>query len=249
MKKRMSLLLIMIMIISTFAISGCTSGKADDKFMIALAKGLEARWELTDKADNNKDAVDTKADWEGFFNAEYDQIKSYKDAEFEDADLGKWAKTYINSIEESIDCLQYFGSNQWDTKYYNGAYQKRVEALYKINSIRKIEVSEESEGSLTELITNGEVSNMASKLLKSVKFEKTEEEYGWKTYQAVCENTSSANFDYFSFSVGLIDKDGVTLTTEEAMVNKWSSGEKVRFEFSTDEEFEKMELKYASWNF
>lgn len=247
MKKKTSVLLIGTLTIMMMLFTGCGKQAPDEAFIDALEKGLVARWELTDKSDD--ETKETKADWEGYFDAEYNQIKSYKDAEFEDADLGKWAKKYINSIEESKDCLKYFGSNQWEEKYFAGAYQSRVAALYKIDSIHKLEVSEDYEASLSELITNGEVSDMATKLLKNTKFKKTKDDYGWKTYQAVVENTSSADFDYFSLSVALIDKDGVTVSTETPYVEKWGAGEKIRFEFETDEEFEKMNVKYAQWNF
>lgn len=249
MKKKISVLLMLVLAFSMVTFTGCEEQSSDEAFLDALVNGLEARWTLTDKFEGDNAADETKTDWESFFNAEYEQIKDFKDAEFENADLGKWAKKYINSIEASKDCLQYYGTNQWDEKYFNGAYQSRVEALYMINSIQKIEVSEEYDGDLSSLITDGEVSNMVTKLLKEVKFKETKNDYGWKTYQAVVENTSSADFDYFAFTVALIDKDGVTISTQDAYVEKWNSGEKIRFEFETDEDFEEMNVKYASWNF
>lgn len=249
MKKTIALILTSVLLLATLSFTACSSGNSDDAFLSALAQGLEARWAMTNKFDNDEDSKETKAGWESWFNAEYDKIQSYKDSEFENADLGKWAKKYIESIEESIDCLQYYGTNQWNEKYSNGAYQRRVAALYKINSIVPIEVSGDYESNLSDLLTDGEVSEFASKVLKNTEFKKIEDEYGWKTYQAVIENTSSANFSYFSLTVGLVDKDGVTVETEEPMVEQWNAGEKTRFEFSTDEKFEKLDVKYASWDF
>jgi hypothetical protein len=85
----------------------------DEKFMESLANGLEARWVLTEAKEENL----LKTDWESYFNAEYEQIKVYKDQTFQDKNLESWAKKYIGSIEESIEALAYYGTNQWQQKY------------------------------------------------------------------------------------------------------------------------------------
>ncbi len=232
----------------TCAICGLTEGTplTEDDFLKDLASGLEARWVLT-TANEEANKTDTAKDWESFFDAEYDAISKYADADFEDKTMTKLAKQYVECIVQSKECLPYVGTNKWESKYTNGVYNDRVETLYEINAIRPIPVSEENKESLRGLLTDGEVTKMVRDLLKTVKFKKVEDEYGWKTYQAVVKNSTTVDFEYFSFEVDLIDKDSVTLTTASANVQNWKSGETSRFEFSTDEKFSKMEVEYASW--
>ncbi len=219
----------------------------EDDFLKDLAKGLEDRWILTN-ADEGKETL-TKADWEKYFDAEYNIISKYANANFENQTMSKLAKKYVECIVQSKECLPYVGTNQWQTKYSNGVYNTRVETLYKINSITPIPVSEENKKELQNLITNGEVIDMVRDLLKTVKFEKTEESYGWKTYQAVVMNSTTIDFSHFAFEIDLIDKDGVTLTTAYSSVDNWDAGERSRFTFSTNEKFVEMEVERASWNF
>lgn len=224
---------------------GLDERTVDEKFMESLAKGLEARWVLTEAKEENI----LKSDWESYFNAEYNVIKDYKDQTFVDQNLEKWAKKYIDSIEESIESLAYYGTNQWEQKYHNGAYHNRSISLYNIHEISPVPVSSENQDNLLGILSDGEAIGMIRPLLEKVSFKEVENSYGWKTYQAVIENTTTLNFSYFAFDVDLIDEDGVTIATEYAMVENWESGEKVRFEFSTDEEFVEMNVEHASWNF
>lgn len=245
MKKILSALLLLCLMFSLCSCEGQTS--TDEQFMNSLAKGLEARWALCN-TDEGKDTI-TQDDWAEYFDAELKEISQYENKEFENADLGKWAKKYIESMKASVDCLDYYNTAQWDSKYHSDIYQDRAEAVYRINSISAIPVSEDYKTDLKGLVINGEVSMKTSEWMKKIKFEKVEDEYGYATYRAILENTSSTDFDYFDFTIGLVDKDGVTIDTVESYVENWNSGEKARFEFTADEPFEKKVIKYASWDF
>ena len=227
---------------------GLDERTVDEKFMESLANGLEARWRLTDaKAATGENQL--KTDWENYFRAEYDQIKAFENEAFEDKNLEKWAKKYIDSIAESIEVLAYYGTNQWSQKYTNGVYHDRSIALYKIHDMCPVPVSAENQGSLLEILSKGEAISMIRPLLKKVEFKKVDESYSWKTYQAIVENTTTLTFKMFSFSVDLIDNDGVTIATKSAWAENWKPGEKVRFEFTTNEKFAEMNVEYASWNY
>ena len=226
---------------------GATQGEPlnEDDFMKSLVSGLEARWEYND-ADEGKTTL-TKDDWARYFDAEYNAISKYEFAVFDNKELEKLARQYVNCIIQSKECLPYVNTNQWESKYTNGIYQDRVELLYKINSIAPIPTS--NTASLKKLLTSGEVTHMVRNLLKTVKFENVSSEYGWKKYEAIVENSTTVNFSYFAFHVDLIDANGVTLTTALASVDNWKSGEKTKFSFDTSEEFETMTIEYASWNY
>nr|WP_243460922.1 FxLYD domain-containing protein [Clostridioides difficile] len=80
-------------------------------------------------------------------------------------------------------------------------------------------------------------------MVKGIKFEKVKDEYDWKTYQATVENTSDLDLQDFYLDINLIDKDGVIIETQTSTsVNgTWKKGQKVRLEFNTDKNFEKIE--------
>ena len=226
---------------------GLDERSTDEKFLDHLAKGLDARWALTN-ADENKEVL-TKTDWERYFDAEYNEIIEFEYATFDDPNLGKWAGVYIDSIVRSKEALPYFGTNQWDTKYHSDIYNDRVHAIYEIYAISTIPVSAENEATLIGMVSDGEVIDMTNDLFNKVHFDLVEREYGSATYEAVVENTTSVDFSYFSFDIDLIDEDGVTVGTESAYVENWNPGEKIRFSFWTSEEFAEMEVNRASWNY
>lgn len=242
-KKALALLFFAILLLS--GLSGCGQS-TDEKFMESLAKGLEARWELTTA---NESGEITKADWESYFAAEYDQIIKYKDKTFENGELERWAKIYIHCIEASKEVLAYYGTNQWGSKYTNGIYHERAVALYEIHSICPVPVSPESQEKLIGLLNDGEVINMVNNLFEVVEFKKIEESYGWSTYEAIVENTTSIDFSAFYFDVDLIDKDGVTIATETAWAENWQAGEIIKFTFTTEEVFAEMDVEYCGWDF
>ena len=228
---------------------GTTQGEPlnENDFMNSLSTGLEERWKLT-TAHEEKEVL-TKEDWESYFNAEYAAISKFENADFTDKNFSELIRNYVSCIIQSKECLPYVNTNHWASKYTNGVYNDRVELLYKINAIKPITVSEANQGELKNLLTDGEVTHMVRNLLKTVKFEKSNDEYGWKTYEAIVENSTTIDFSYFAFNVDLVDSKGVTLTTASAYVDNWRSGEKSRFTFDTSENFETMNLESASWNY
>ena len=229
-------------------VCGVDKRPVDEKFVESLTIGLESRWKLTEAKDKTGENA-LKSDWENYFNAELEQIAIYENESFDNKDLEKWAKKYIDSIKESIEVLAYYGTNQWTSKYSNGVYHDRSIALYNIHEIVPIPVSDKNQTNLLNIISNGEVVSTIRPLMKKVKFEEVENSYGWKTYQAVVKNTTSQTFTYFTFDIDLIDEDGVTISTESTWVDNWNPDEKIRFEFSTDEDFAEMKIGSASWNY
>ena len=122
--------------------------------------------------------------------------------------------------------------------------------MYEIDSVKPIPVSDESRTTnLQPILTEGETLSLVNDLLNSVEFKKVEDDWGWRTYATVVENTTSIEFSYFAFEIDLYDKDGVKLTTEYASVDNWKAGEKSRFSFYTDEKFTEMKVARASWNY
>ena len=249
MKKSILFTLVLCMIFISVSITGCSSKSVDEKFIDALEDGLSARWELTDKSED-KDEAEEKSDYEGYIDAEYNKISKFKEENFEDKELGDLAREYIETLEQSKDTLKYFNNeNKWLADWDN-IRDDRVETLVKINEKEKLEFSDDSDKENFEgLISEGEVVKAVREIQDNTKFKKIKNEYGWNTYSAVVENTTNENFKYFSFSIKLIDKDGLTVESQSAYAENWNSGDKAKFEFQTDEKFKKIEIADCTYTF
>lgn len=202
MKRILSFILCTLLVMSTCS---CSGGKSvDEQFISSLEKGLEARWKLSDQV-----TTPTKEDWEKYVKAELDEISKFKEEKFEDEKLEKAAKTYIQSMEDTKKILKYVNTNQWTTKYDMDIYMTRTKALYDINQIKTLEVKDEFKENLTDLLSTGEAASLAKKIMEDVKFKKIKDEYDYRTYAAVIENTSAIDFQTFWISVALYDKNGI----------------------------------------
>ena len=93
----------------------------------------------------------------------------------------------------------------------------------------QVKQTEENQGKIDEL-------------LNSFGFEETNNNYGYKTYNAIVENTTGIDFDIFSININLLDEDGVLVETVYASFNNWSNGVKAKFEFETDKDFSSTEV-------
>ena len=85
-------------------------------------------------------------------------------------------------------------------------------------------------------------------MVKSIEFKLDNNEYGWKDYSAVVENTTSQDFDSFYLNIKFVDADGITVDTTTASADDWKSGEKVKFTFMTDAKFEEIQWDYEYYN-
>ncbi len=226
---------------------GLDERPADDRFMDALMAGIEARWQLVDVVEAEKGAVPTKEQWAQYFDAEYAQIAAFKDETFNDEALGTAAKRYIGSIEMSIEALDTYGTDAWQDAYHNGAYHEQMMSLFQIHSIRPLEVAEERQKKLDYMLIIGEVIDMAYPLIDQVMFLLVQDNDGVKKYETTIRNTTSITYEWFRFEVDLLDKDGNVVATEIAKVNWWEPDDRVRFNFTTREEFSAMDVRVAHW--
>ena len=215
----------------------------DEEFVKAVAQCLDARGKQTDSLASDEYTSEVMDD---AIKTELDAVEAYEGGLFEDPDLASAADEYIAALKASKGTDYTAYNNSWTT-----AYNQRVAALYKINEISPIEVSEDHKSTLNDLLATGEESTVAQGFLDTAVFEKEEPEYEGETfftYSAVLENDSDINFYYFSFNINLLDADGVVVETQVASTDNWAPGTKHRFEFMTDAKFETIEVYSASWS-
>lgn len=214
----------------------------DDDFVKAVGAGLEARWKITDQYEDGEVTAQVMDD---ALKKELEAVESFEGGNFENPDLATAADEYIAAVKSSKGSDWSAYNTSWMT-----AYNQRVGAMYKINEIAPIPVSEKNQGTLDELLAAGEESNVVDGFLNEVVFEKDDPEYDdqtYLTYSAVLENDSDLTFYYFSFDINLLDADGVVVDTQTAYTDNWEPGTKHRFEFSTDAKFETIEVHSAEW--
>ena len=260
MKKRNLSLILAFIFISCFVLSACgsntsTSGSeevyyADEDFISALSKALEGRWAINEKYEPEEEPNTIYPDhWKEGVEKEISVLGEYEDAKFQDSKLKEYAISYINCLKQQIEAISYVNAD-YETfdKMWTEAYDNRTKLISTFVNSYGLSVAETYQSTLNDMISNAKVVEkqeaakaQVSELEKSIQFELTENSYGYKTYQAVVENTTDTDFKYFSVSINLIDSDGVIIESNYANVDNWKSGQKARFEFTTDQDFASLE--------
>ena len=221
MKKAISLLLTALVI---FTFAGCESAKtakphyADKKFIESLSKGLEERWTLTEKYEDEEDTVDMM---NSYIQAELDELTQYETAMFQDTKLQEKAIRYINCLKDSQEHIEYcFSGNYEDMAKWDDIYNTRAVLIKDFVENYGLTVSDKYKSTLDSFIATGKIveTNAAQqeavqKLVDSLEFKVTENDYGWKTYQAILENTSEYDIVLISIDVSLLDESGTIIET------------------------------------
>ena len=247
----------MLTFVLIFSLSACGEDKEspqDANFISSVADGLQARWSY--QADNeNNDAVDEKEYFTESVTRELNEVKEYENAIFKDSKLKEKALNYINTLKDQLAALEYItaDSERYDEEW-GKAYDERTKLIKDFTDNYDLVVDDKYSENIKELLTNAttveeDESKQAEvdKIVKNIKFKKTEDEYGYKTYQATVENTSNMDFSYFNINVNLIDKDKVVIEKQTAYTDDFQQGAKARFEFSTEEEFKDYKITSVDW--
>jgi len=245
-KSFISLLLITLLLIGSFSACSSSGGgeKAADKdFIKSVGKGLDARWNIQ-YADEDDDSIDTlrKA-----IQAEYDAVEEYKSASFEDSVLQEKALKYINVVNDCIENVEYARSTDEYQKWLD-IYNERTIIIKDFVDNYGLTVSDKNKKYLDELVADGKTAGAQAEqkeaiegLVKKLEFEQIENDYGWKKYEAILENTTDYDIVHLQLDISLLDSEGVIVSTENASADNVAKGQKARVEFSTDAEFERIE--------
>ena len=242
-----TIVIAMVAMMTTFALFGCSASEnksTDEQFVEAVGKGLEARWAITDSTEERL----TTELMNQAINKERDAVKEFYEADFENEELGENARAYIDILEETKgeDYNSSSGLERWSRNR-----NMRCAALYNINGIKEIPVSQNKQSNLDELLNDGKTAAAALDLMEKADFVKQEPEYSGQSYieyKAIVENSSDVNFSSFTYQINLVDQDGVVVESITASTSDWAAGTKHAFEFMTDKKFEKIELSSCWWN-
>lgn len=247
MKKKRIFSIMICVLVATFLVACGGGATVEESFVSDAAKGLQARWDISDQHD--KEGLTDGKSFVACVDAELNAISKYKDEEFEDKTLGDLAKEYVELLEKSKTLASDYYDKNYET--FNSEYtplnQRRSQIIKTLSEDYQLPIDDDHKDTLNTFIADANLNTAVQDIISSTSFEMTEDDYGWKKYQATVENTTDKTFESFWFDVSLLDKDGVVVETQSTHTENWKPGDKHRFEFSTDKEFEKIEIQNAEW--
>ncbi|MEW9080802.1 hypothetical protein [Terrisporobacter glycolicus] len=248
MKKLLAILSAFIICLSMVACSSSDEPKSQDNaFIKDIKKSFEARSNYLDDVESGKITSSENEYLKDAVKKEKGIIEKYNDAKFDSPELAKLSKDYITALNTQEESLKYYSSDytKFD-KLWTEGYNQRSTILTTLIDKFGLVISDDA---IEELKTNAQVvkekndtKEKIDKMLKNIKFKKVKDEYGWKDYEAVVENTTGVDLEYFYLDVKLIDSDDVIIESIPSTVDgTWANGKKVKLTFSTDKKFKKLE--------
>ncbi|WP_295093653.1 hypothetical protein [uncultured Catenibacterium sp.] len=168
MKKLFTLLLSCMLV---FGLSACTNnnkdtGKTDtttqteesmdDAFYKDLKTALEERWKIEEK-----DAELTTEIYTRYVNTELKYLSKYENKEdsFKNHEIGEAAEDYVETLIEGKQMAYLIDKDytKWHQEYEDEVFEESTEAVYKLNSIKKITFeNEEYQKMFDRLVKYGE---------------------------------------------------------------------------------------------
>mgnify|MGYP004509378055 CR=1 FL=1 len=171
MKKLLTLLLSCMLV---FGLSACTNNNKDtgqtgtttqteesidDAFYKDLKTALEERWKIEEK-----DAELTTEIYTRYVDTELKYLSKYehKEDSFKDHEIGDAAEDYVEALIEGKQMAYLIDKDytKWHQEYEDEVFEESTEAVYKLNSIKKITFeNEEYQQMFDRLVKYGEEYN------------------------------------------------------------------------------------------
>lgn len=227
------------------ALTGCQNkaaddpGYQDDAFLVDLGKGLNRRWDLSDKYDEESDSM-TSEQFEELVQCELDSIEKYANEKFEDSKLRELAISYVNVLHEQRDASDLYASNNLDIdsiNKWNSIYNERVSILKDILENYEVKTAEKHKETRSQLMTDGRNAQKAAdtkaalqSIADSIQFTFADDGWGNITGTATAANNTGMSFTTAQFDIQLYDEAGVRTETTYHSVENWNDGETVNIE-------------------
>ena len=114
-----------------------TEESMDDAFYKDLKTALEERWKIEEK-----DAELTTEIYTRYVNTELKYLSKYEDKEdsFKNHEIGETAEDYVEALIEGKQMAYLIDKDytKWHQEYEDEVFEESTEAVYKLNSIKKI---------------------------------------------------------------------------------------------------------------
>ena len=222
----------------------------DNAFITDLSHALEKRWDKSDEYAKVGES-DNPDHYKEYVQIELDILSKYENEVFEDSKLKEKALSYINWLKQQDEALAYVNVDY--EKYstlWEEAYNNRTKLISEFVNSYGLTVSDKYQSTLTDLITNAKVvqekeedKEKIDALVDSLSFELVENSYGYKTYEAILENTTGKDIKSISFTINLIDEDGVVIETTYDSLSNIKKDQKAKVQFMTDKDFSSLEIE------
>lgn len=236
MKKLISVLMTAVLVFAMgLAVTGCGGNEetkyCDEDFLKDMAKGLEARWDLSEN-ENSGMAEEEKN--EKCVQLELDEIGVYKDEKFKDTKLQEHAISYINALNKQKEALEYYDADY--VKYdemWEEAYLDRCGLIVDINKEYGIPVGSKYEDTMKDMAKTGKKANERSAIEESIEkqLESNEATREGDDIVIVLENTSETTIRDAEFKIKYYDADGVNTESDVSYIEDWEPGDKTKLTF------------------
>ncbi|EOH93772.1 FxLYD domain-containing protein [Enterococcus pallens] len=223
----------------------------DQEFLDSLGKGLEERWSYAEDIDDDGE----KEGLQKATNHELTILDRYTSGQFKDTKLQEKAIAYINELKNGLEVLDTYGSDSFYQKW-DKHYATRTKMLVDLSENYTIPISEKYQATLKELTAHGtevaqkeKVEEEIQALLQNASFtdEGSDDGITYRTYTATIENTTGLSINNLMATVNLLDGEGVVVDTSYLNANNWRAGQKYKFEFMTDKEFQNMDVDVSHY--
>lgn len=133
-----------------------TEESMDDAFYKDLKTALEERWKIEEK-----DAELTTEIYTRYVDTELKYLSKYEDKEdsFKNHEIGEAAEDYVEALIEGKQMAYLIDKDytKWHQEYEDEVFEESTEAVYKLNSIKKITFeNEEYQQMFDRLVKYGE---------------------------------------------------------------------------------------------
>lgn len=146
----------------------------------------------------------------------------------------------------------YFADYDKWSELWSDGYDKRSISLFKIVDDYDLNIDDQDLKAMKQnaqvVEEKKEIEKEIDEMLSNLEFKIEDESGDWKDYETVIENTTNKTFNHFILDIKLIDGDGVTVDTPQASTGNWEPGEKVKFEFMSDKNFEEIKWKWSYYD-
>lgn len=261
MKKRKVFLGLILLIITSIIIVGCSSKSnnqnnqnsqnqeisSDEKFIKSFEKSINQRWDEQDKLEKKfeKDTTYTieqyTKDSVKVLENEIKNLEPYKE-NIKDKDLKEIAKNYIEGVKKQIEAQK---SNDYELqiKYQEESDKLRKPALIAMVNDYKIKIKDQHQQTYKDFKEQATIINkennskeFADKLASEASFEKNTDEFGDIVFTTIFENTSDIDFKNISYQVQYKDKDGVVIGDDYVYLENFDSKSKQKIKLTPYEE-------------
>ena len=241
----MKLKKIMGALLATTLLFGCSSNQenktpTDEDFVLNVAKGLEARWDLNDEYDTSSMSTSEtqKADKE-FINAEKNQIGKLSKYKFKDKDLKSIAEQYMNALDLQEEGIKYDGTDDYTNynKTWSLGYNYRIVSIAKMVNDYGLTVDSKYQNTLDDMLAEEptakkdvEIQDFINNLQDTLTYTKDEsqsDEYH-NSYTAIIENTTNYKINSMDLQLDFLDASGVTIGQSNDYLSNIESGSKIQ---------------------